>query len=50
MCDTELVITATLCLASGVFHISTKDSNPASAGTFVLVCGQKIISTCYNSF
>jgi len=35
----ELVVTAALCLASGGFHISTKNSNPASAGTFVLVCG-----------
>ena len=44
MQDTELVVTATLCLASGGFRISTKNSNPASAGMLVLVCGQSINS------
>jgi len=44
MQDTELVVTVTLCFASGGFHISTKNSNPASAGTSVLVCGQSINS------
>jgi hypothetical protein len=43
MQDTELVVTATLCFASGDFHISTDNSYPASAGTRVLVCGQNII-------
>ena len=44
MQDTELVVTATLCFASGGFHISTKNSYPGSAGTSVLVCGQSIYS------
>jgi len=43
MQGTELVVTSTLSLASGSFHISTKISYPASAGTSVLVCGQSII-------
>ena len=43
MQDTELVITAILCLAGGGFHISTKDSYPGSAGTSVLVCGQSTV-------
>ncbi len=43
MQDTELVVTATLCIASGGFHISTKNSCPASAGTSVLVCGQSMV-------
>ncbi len=38
MQDTELVVTSTLCSASGVFHISTKNSYPGSSGTSVLVC------------
>jgi len=63
MQDTELVVTATLCLArygslgeaksrqaSGGFHISTKNSYPAFAGTLVLVCGQYIIRTYFNPF
>ena len=37
MQDTELVVTATLCFASGGFRISTKNSCPASTGTSVLV-------------
>jgi len=44
MQDTELVVTAALCFASGGFHISTKDSYPGSAGKSVLVCGQSIYS------
>ena len=44
MQDTELVVTATLCFASGGFHISTINSCPASAGTSVLVCGQSVNS------
>ena len=44
MQDTELVVTAALCLASESFHISTKNSYPGSAGTSVLVCGQSINS------
>jgi len=47
MQDTELVIKATLCIAGGGFHISTKDSYPGSAGTNVLVCGQSIYSYFY---
>jgi hypothetical protein len=43
MQDTELVVRATLCLASGGSHISTKNSNPASAGMLVLVCGQSTV-------
>ncbi len=43
MQDTELVVTAALCLASGGFHISTKNSYPASAGMLVLVCGQSMV-------
>ncbi len=39
----ELVVTSTLCFTSGGFHVSTKISYPASAGTSVLVCGQSII-------
>ncbi len=50
MQDTELVVTATLCSASGGFHISKKNSNPASAGMLVLVCGQNIIRTYFNPF
>jgi len=44
MQDTELVVTATLCSASGGFHISTKNSCPGSAGTGFLVCGQNLIN------
>jgi hypothetical protein len=47
MQDTELVVTATLYLASEDFYTSTKISNPASAGTRVLVCGQNIIRTYF---
>jgi len=43
MQDTELVVTATLCFASGGFHISTKNSYPGSVGTSVLVCGQSMV-------
>jgi len=46
----ELVVMAVLCLASGGFHISTKNSYPDSAGTFVLVCGQNLIRTYFNPF
>ncbi len=49
MQNTELVVTATLCFASGGFHISAKNSCPGSAGTSVLVCGQYIIHN-YISF
>ncbi len=48
MQDTELVVTAALCFASGDFHISTDNSYPASAGTRVLVCGQSIIHNYLN--
>ncbi len=49
MQDTELVVMATLCFASGGFHISTKNSYPGSAGTSVLVCGQSmVISTFFE--
>ncbi len=48
MQDTELVVTSTLCFASGVFHISTKNSYPGSSGAIVLVCGQNIICNCFN--
>jgi len=49
MQDTELDVIATLCFASGGFHISTKNSNPTSAGILVLVCGQRmVISTFLN--
>jgi len=44
MQDTELVVMATLCSASGGFHISAKNSHPASAGTGVLVYGQNLIN------
>ena len=50
MQDTELVVTATLYLASEDFYTSTKISSPASAGTRVLVCGQNIISTYFLTF
>ena len=43
MQDTKLVVTATLCFASGYYYISTKNSYPASAGTSVLVCSQSIV-------
>jgi hypothetical protein len=33
--ETELVVTVTLCFASGGSHISTKNSYPAYAGTSV---------------
>jgi len=55
MQNTELVVTATLCLArhgslgeaksrqaSGGFSYFNENSNPAFAGTGVLVCGQSI--------
>ena len=48
MYSTELVVTATLCIASGGFHISAKNSYPGSAGTGVLVRGQNIIRTYFN--
>jgi hypothetical protein len=44
MQNTELVVIATLCFASGDFHISTDNSYPASVGTRVLVCGQSVNS------
>jgi len=50
MQDTELVVTATLYLASEDFYTSTKISSPASAGTRVLVCGQNIIRTYFFNF
>ncbi len=50
MQDTELVVTATLCFASGDFHISTDNSYPASAVTRVLVCGQSIIHNYFLTF
>jgi len=50
MQGTELVVTATLRLASGDFHISRENSNPASARTLVLVCGQDINRTYFNPF
>ncbi len=40
---TELVVTAILSFTSGGFHISTKNSYPASAGMSVLVRGQSFI-------
>jgi len=43
MQNTELVVTAALCLAGEDFHISMKNSGPAFAGTSVLVCGQGMI-------
>ena len=39
----ELVVTAFLSFASGGFHISMKNSYPASTGTSVLVCGQRMV-------
>ncbi len=42
MQNTELVVNPALCLAGEDFHISTKNSGPAFAGTGVLVCGQSI--------
>jgi len=48
MQDTELAVTATLCLVEKVFHISTNNSYLAFAGMRVLVCGQNII--LYYSF
>ena len=50
MQNTELVVTAALCFASGGFHISTKDSYPSSAGMRVLVCDQIIIHNYFDSF
>ncbi len=50
MQDAELVVTATLFLASEGFHISAKNSSPASAGMLVLVCGQNIIRTYFFNF
>ena len=40
---TELVVTTILSFTSGGFHISMKNSYPASAGTSVLVCGQRMV-------
>ncbi len=50
MSGTELVVTATLCFASGVFRISTNNSYSASVGTRVLVCGQSVICNYFNFF
>jgi hypothetical protein len=50
MQDTELVVTVTLCFASGGFHISTKNSSPASAGTSVFLCVQSINSYFFSLF
>jgi len=50
MQNTELVVTATLCLVEKVFHISTNNSYLAFAGTRVLVCGQNIIHHYFHSF
>ncbi len=47
MQGTALVVTADLCCTSGGFHISTKNSNPASAGMLVLVWPKH---NYYNSF
>jgi len=44
MQGTELVVTATLCFASGGFNVSTKNSYPDSVGMSVLVYGQSINS------
>jgi len=38
MQNMELVVTTTLCVISGGFHTSTKNSQSASAGILVLVC------------
>ncbi len=43
MQDTELVVTAILCFASGGVNISTKNSYPVSVGMSVLVRGQSFI-------
>jgi hypothetical protein len=43
MQGTELVVTWTLCLASGGFYVSKKNSCPASVGMSVLVCGQNAV-------
>jgi len=43
MQNTELVVTAILSFTSGGFHVSMKNSYPASAGPSVLVCGQGMI-------
>ena len=50
MPDTELVVRKACCFAGGRFHVSTKNSNPASAGMLVLVCGQSIIHNYSNAF
>ncbi len=50
MQNTELVVTAALCLAGEDFHISMKNSGHAFAGTGVLVCGQSIIHNYLNLF
>jgi len=49
MQNTELVVTWTLSFANGGFYISKTNSNPASAGMLVLVCGQSIIHIYFNS-
>ncbi len=43
MQGTELIVKVILCFVSGGFHISTKNSCPATAGKYVLVCGQDIV-------
>jgi len=50
MQNTELVVTTTLCLASGGPHISTENSNIVSAGTSALVCGQSMIHNYFALF
>jgi len=39
----------TLSFTSGGFHISTKNSNPASVEMLVLVCGQSV-NSYFNFF
>ena len=48
MQNTEVVVTATLCLERGT-HISTKNSYPGSAGMLVLACAQyRVILTFFQ--
>ena len=50
MHDTELVVRKAYCFAGGRFHVSAKNSNPASEGMLILVRGQSITHNYSNAF
>jgi len=48
MQNIELFVSATLCIASEVFHSSTRNSNPASV-VIIMVCNQNRIHNHLSS-